>query len=299
MQNLEVKAYYKQNFVPQNLDDLYYDTLIQTDTYFSVPGKRLKIREEVSLVKNRTYAILYDRPNTSEEKISNYDFYEITNYNQFLKVFGPALKQEIVVEKKRVLYLYKNARIHIDTVAHLGSFVEIEIVIKTKEDEDNSHELMKYLCDILDINDSNKIAVGYRELLMEKQRASDGTNTKKDLAYYVSENKVFWVVNKNIYCKTDQKLIFKSNDVVPCIFVERNNDSHVMLQLDSSIKFDDFKYTAWRKFIGQLYSLYVDVLLIKDNTLYDLDGTNVDFENIEKSHITISKDHLAKFALQN
>jgi adenylate cyclase, class 2 len=169
MRNLELKAHYKNNFVPQELDEYYYDTLFQKDTYFHVvsqDGKRLKIREENSGTSNRTYAILYDRPNTTDEKISNYDFYEIKESEQFFKVFGPALEEEIIVDKKRVLYLYQNARIHFDTVTNLGSFVEIEVVIKTKDDEDNSHELMSYLIKILGITDNDKISIGYRELLM-------------------------------------------------------------------------------------------------------------------------------------
>ena len=293
MKNLEIKAHYKQNFVPQELDDLYYDTLQQKDTYFSVIGKRLKIRQEESSTVNRTYAILYDRPDTCDEKFSNYDFYEITNYNQFIKVFGPALKQEIVVEKNRVLYLYKNARIHFDTVTNLGSFVEIEIVIKTKEDEDNSHRLMTHLCKILDIKNIDKISVGYRELLMEKMAPP-----KKDLEYYVKENKVFWVVNQDIKSEEDGVILFNGNDIVPCIFVENYNDSILMIQLDTSIKFDEFKYTAWRKFIGKMYNLHIDVLLIKDNSLYDLKGKLYNFDEIGRSNTIISKEYLARFAHQ-
>lgn len=179
MKNLELKAYYKINFVPVQLDDNYYDTLFQKDTYFNIPsqcngnGKRLKIREEKSSSSNRAYAILYDRPNISDEKISNYDFYEIKDCEQFFKVFSPALKEDIVVDKKRVLYLYKNARIHFDTVTTLGSFVEIEVVIKTKEEEENAHELMLYLIKILGIKDEDKISLGYRELLMKAQNTCD------------------------------------------------------------------------------------------------------------------------------
>lgn len=73
----------------------------------------------------------------------------------------------VVVKKERKLYLYKNARIHLDTVENLPhSFVEIEVVIRSDDDANNAHLLMQELIDILNIKPDDKISVGYRDLLI-------------------------------------------------------------------------------------------------------------------------------------
>lgn len=58
--------------------------------------------------------------------ISKYDFYTIEDPFLFKRVFGGALSEEVVVKKHREPFLYKNARIHFDTVEGLETpFVEI------------------------------------------------------------------------------------------------------------------------------------------------------------------------------
>ena len=39
------------------------------------------------------------------------------------------LKVEAVVEKKRLLYMYDNTRIHLDEVKGLGKFLELETLV--------------------------------------------------------------------------------------------------------------------------------------------------------------------------
>lgn len=112
----------------------------------------------------------------------------------------------------------------------------------------------------------------------------------KDLNYYKSQNKVFWVPDKNIGKE------FKAFDVVPCIFVEQKDEKYHILQFQESIKLDPFKYTAWRKLIGQTYNIRVDVLLIGNDSLMKLDGSTVNFEELERSQVVVDQKYLAKFA---
>ena len=44
-----------------------------------------------------------------------------------------ALGVTCVVEKERRLFLFENVRIHLDDVAHLGCFVELESVLASPE----------------------------------------------------------------------------------------------------------------------------------------------------------------------
>ena len=109
MENFELKAYRKTDAGQEFLKPYFVEVLNQTDTYFkATPPQRLKLREE----QKRNYVIRYDRENEAKERTCIYDFYPIYNLDLFKKVFcdSGALSQEIVVKKKRELYLYKNAR---------------------------------------------------------------------------------------------------------------------------------------------------------------------------------------------
>jgi predicted adenylyl cyclase CyaB len=175
MQNLELKAYSsksdnesnKQKFLDMNLK---FQILSQKDTYFKTTKGRLKMREQKDLTAqtSRAYAIFYERPDTEESKISNYDFYNINDPDMFIKVFGGALEKEIIVDKIRTVYFYQNARIHFDDVDGLGSFVEIEVVINNFDEEKNSNNVMNDLINILNIKGEHRIKVGYRELLTQR-----------------------------------------------------------------------------------------------------------------------------------
>ena len=285
MKNLEIKIKldnnYDNNYDINKLKQYYSTTLTQEDIYFISDStwEKLKIRIE----PEQTYAIYYKRELKSDEKISQYEFYPIDNFEQFMKVFGKHLQMETIVKKRRKVYLYKNARIHIDDVDNLGMFLEVEVVISSEEEENSSHDLMKEILELIFRNESyDKIDCGYRDLLIK-------TVANRDLLYYNNTNKVFWYVNDDIIPT------FKKNDIVPCLFVERMDGENYILQLDQSIIFDNFKYTMWRKTVGEIYSTYVDVFLIKNNALYDLKGCEIDFNKLKRSTKVIDQKYLAKF----
>lgn len=178
--NLELKVKYP---LEKHKNDLrffekYFDsTLHQKDTYYQTSNGRLKLREQMTCFpdKNKSpifkaYAIRYDRENEATERKCFYDFYEIPDVSQFKKVFGGAFTTEIVVKKKRKLYLYRNARIHIDDVKGLeDEFLEIEIVINNEQQNLESEDFMKELIEKLKIQDDDKLSLGYRELLCNTQ----------------------------------------------------------------------------------------------------------------------------------
>jgi hypothetical protein len=108
----------------------------------------------------------------------------------------------------------------------------------------------------------------------------------RDLSYYRNIDKVFWVVASDILD------LFKRYENVPCLFVEKNNNSLKILKFDYSIELDSFKYTAWRKVLGKVYNIRVDVLLIGSSGLYDLEGVPILFESLGRSEILVDKKYL-------
>ncbi|MCF7833445.1 MAG: class IV adenylate cyclase, partial [Candidatus Marinimicrobia bacterium] len=101
----------------------------QTDTYFRVPHGRLKLREG-NIEDN---LIHYDRPNQEGPKQSSVLLYRSTPDSSLKGLLMKALGVLVVVEKKREIYFIDNIKFHIDTVAGLGTFIEIEAI-----DEDGS-----------------------------------------------------------------------------------------------------------------------------------------------------------------
>lgn len=292
MKNLEIKIRLK-NASPTLLP-FYREILHQKDTYFSCPDGRLKIREEKG---KEPYAIFYNRPDEKDQKLSHYEFYPIKDMSKFMGVFGSVLHQEIIVEKTRELYIIENARVHIDTVKNLGKFLEIEVVMSDEEKHtlENSNRLLNTILSMTGNNNSEKIAVGYRELLMRKLQE------KKDVEYYTENPQLFWVVNKNIPDRMwgNGRVLFKANEIVPAIFTEYRDGKHFVLQLDLSIKTNnpERKYTMWRRLVGHHYGIHVSVLLIDDyGFLNDLEGNQVSEIDIGKSDIYVNRKFLAYFS---
>ena len=104
--------------------------LKQTDTYIPCDEGRLKIRQ---IHHKFSELIFYKRVNRKNSKNSFYDIVTLSSEQGRLiaKIFTAAYTKAITVSKKRELWMYKHTRIHIDTVDHLGKFVELETVIKT------------------------------------------------------------------------------------------------------------------------------------------------------------------------
>ena len=280
MKNLEIKIRLKSfNNIVKLLKPYYIEVLYQTDTYFTVDNGRLKLREEEN---KESYMIYYHRPDLKSERFSDYSIYPIQDVEKFHKVFSQALHQELIIKKKRTLYIIENARIHLDEVEDLGNFLEIEVMINNSKEEKESLFFMKSLLKFLDINMVTKIDCGYRELFLRFNN--------KTLEYYQNANKIFWVINKDI------NQYIKANDIVPCLIVEKTSDNkNLIIQLSESIKFDDYQYTVWRKFIGKVYNIRVDVLIIYDNKLYTLDNQIIEFNSLGRSNVIVDKKYLAPF----
>lgn len=74
---------------------------------------------------------------------------------------------KVIVEKRRKVYIFKNARIHIDNVSGLGNFIEFEVIYSG--DEKQSEDLMKFLINKFALKQEDFIKVSYSDLLLQKQ----------------------------------------------------------------------------------------------------------------------------------
>lgn len=140
----------------------FVGTLHQRDQYFSVQRGRLKTRTINGKVHE---VIFYDRANRAGSKISNYQVINLRagTAKEIEKLFGLLFKKAKIVTKQRRLWLYRHTRIHVDKVRSLGSFVELETVMKGISLSAARSEQKKVIS-LLHLGRSQKIARSYGEL---------------------------------------------------------------------------------------------------------------------------------------
>ncbi|MGB5007027.1 MAG: class IV adenylate cyclase, partial [Ferruginibacter sp.] len=98
----------------------------QVDTYFNVDKNRLKLRE--GNIENAL--IHYERENTAGSKSSHVLLYQHQPDKTLKEILIKTLGIKAVVDKKRKIYFINNVKFHFDTVAGLGTFVEVEAIDK-------------------------------------------------------------------------------------------------------------------------------------------------------------------------
>jgi len=128
MRNLELKASCADleagEQVAQRLGATLAGEWRQADTYLCVPYSRLKLRE----VGDDTAELIgYERPESDATRWSQYEIAPVADSRALLSILAKALGVRVRVDKSRRVYLYRGARIHLDRVASLGSFVEFEV----------------------------------------------------------------------------------------------------------------------------------------------------------------------------
>jgi homotetrameric cytidine deaminase len=124
--------------------------LRQRDTYFRARQGRLKLREEEP---GGAVLIQYDRPDAAAARESRYRLAPVPDPDTMRASLDAALGTLVVVDKERHLLLWDGVRIHLDTVAGLGSFVELEGVAPPESDLSAEREKVAHLQDALGIGE--------------------------------------------------------------------------------------------------------------------------------------------------
>ena len=168
MRNIELKARlhdreHARN-VCQRLNASFHDEICQRDTYFPVPQGRLKLRESDP---GEDYLVLYHRPDVAGPKGCDYSI-EVVN-RSLRGILEEALGVLAVVEKTRTLFLWRNVRIHLDEVADLGSFIELEAVLSGEHDDAEGQQQLAFLQKEFGIAPDDLIETSYLEMIRGKR----------------------------------------------------------------------------------------------------------------------------------
>lgn len=168
MKNLEIKArnqdHAQVRAALKKLGAKPQGVLVQSDTYFRVPKGRFKLRDEG---KQGAYAVFYERDEKTAQRWSTYHTLPVTRPAEFRAFMGGTLGVLVEVHKRRELWFYKNARIHLDVVRGLGVFLEIEVVVKRSEVQPVA--LMEQLMACFAIHKKDLIKSSYSDLLLVRR----------------------------------------------------------------------------------------------------------------------------------
>jgi predicted adenylyl cyclase CyaB len=169
--NIEIKARVtdlkKIEVLMAALSDTPPKRLRQRDTFFRCEAGRLKLRE---MGAGESELIFYSRADVVGTKQSDYEIAPVTDAAKLKSVLKQALGETVVVvvEKTRLVSLIGQTRVHLDAVEGLGSFLELEVVLRDGQSPTEGHAIARDLMQQLGIQEADLIATAYADMLMER-----------------------------------------------------------------------------------------------------------------------------------
>ena len=167
--NIEVKARVRD---PQRQQELAAtlatsppEMLNQADTFFCVPDGRLKLRQ---FTEQRGELIFYQRPDLPGPKTCTYSLSRTAEPAALRSMLAAALGVVGEVRKQRTLYLVGQTRIHFDQVDGLGTFLELEVVLRPEQTQEDGQRIADRLMRQLDIRQEDLVPGAYLDLLQKK-----------------------------------------------------------------------------------------------------------------------------------
>lgn len=145
--------------------------LEQTDTFFTVPTGRLKLRE---FGDGTAELIQYERPDADGPKLSRYRRLDVPDPAGLKAALADALGVRAVVVKHRDVLMAGRTRIHLDRVEGLGDFMELEVVLAEGEDLAAGEAEARDLMTRLGIAATDLVTGAYVDLLEAVEPAPGG-----------------------------------------------------------------------------------------------------------------------------
>jgi adenylate cyclase class IV len=169
--NVEIKARLRDRerlrTVARSLASASPIVLRQVDTFFHVPSGRLKLR---AFEDGSGELIQYDRPDTTGPKESRYRLVPVQRAEELRLALATALGVSVVVRKTREVFIAGQTRIHVDEVEGLGSFVELEVVLRPEQGVGDGEVIASDLMQRLGMTDGDLEGGAYADLLAASGR---------------------------------------------------------------------------------------------------------------------------------
>lgn len=167
--NIEIKARARDfdaiKSRAEKISDVPVETIRQEDIFFNASRGRLKLRV---LAPGHGELIHYERLDRSGPKRSDYHIARTSQPEALRRVLELAYGIRGVVRKTRYLYLVGQTRVHLDDVQGLGRFLELEVVLREDQSDEDGQAIAENLMRELGIEKSDLLEGAYMDLL-EKQ----------------------------------------------------------------------------------------------------------------------------------
>ncbi|MEQ8789039.1 MAG: class IV adenylate cyclase [Pirellulaceae bacterium] len=137
----------------------------QTDTYFFTRTGRLKLREADP---GGAQLVAYERGDAREARPSDYRLVSVIDPPGVKAALAETLGVQAVVAKTREVFIYHNVRIHLDDVAQLGEFLELEAIVGPTAGEAVCRERLQTLQQALRIGASDLVSVSYSNMIADR-----------------------------------------------------------------------------------------------------------------------------------
>ncbi len=148
----------------EKLSDIPCQVIPQEDIFFNCSHGRIKLRV---LTSRHGQLVHYHRQDVSGPKHSEYIIFETDNPAGLRVILTEAYGVRGVVSKVRYLYMVGQTRIHLDDVAGLGKFMELEVVLQPAQTDEQGQAIAEELMKKLGIQAGDLIDSAYMDL-MEK-----------------------------------------------------------------------------------------------------------------------------------
>ena len=164
--NIEIKASLKNRAAAlataARLNGAEPQNILQEDVFFRCEDARVKLS---IFGPGSGELIRYQRDYVPEVRRSQYSIARTADPTILLEILTKTLGVVGVVKKTRTLYLVGQTRIHIDQVEGLGDFLELEVVLKPNQSEDEGKDIANGLLREFGIGQRDLIAGAYIDLL--------------------------------------------------------------------------------------------------------------------------------------
>ena len=138
------------------------ETLAQEDIFFHAPEGRLKLRR---FADGSAELIAYRRADQAGPKHSTYTRVPCEEPELLRRALADTNGIRGVVSKRREVILLGQTRIHLDSVEGLGSFLELEVVLKEGQPETEGEQVASQLMSDFAIASDSLLTSSYIDLL--------------------------------------------------------------------------------------------------------------------------------------